>query len=216
VSALCRYQLADFLRSQRWVPPLLVYLIVLGLVYSLDAGPAVSAYGVTAVAVFPVAAWLTRMMVTTEDPIAREITAATARGRLRVQAALLVSAGIATLPFVALAIGWAGVANHHNIYGWTAWLGGVGVHLLFAVLGVGLGALLAPPILHRPGAAVLGIIAVTLLSVIIRVSPVAGALDVLTRNPQQGFAADITPPIAVLLALTAGAILASLTASRRS
>jgi len=70
-------------------------------------------------------------------------------------AALLVSAGIATLPFVALAIGWAGVANHHNIHGWSAWLGGVGVHLVFAVLGVGLGALLAPPILHRPGPAVL-------------------------------------------------------------
>jgi len=214
VSALCRYQLADFLRSQRWVPPLLVYLIVLGLVYSLDAGPAVPAYGVTAVAVFPVAAWLTRMMVTTEDPVAREITAATARGQLRVQAALLVSAGIATLPFVALAIGWAGVANHHNIHGWSAWLGGVGIHLVFAVLGVGLGALLAPPILHRPG--VLGIIAVTLLSIIIRASPVAGALGVLTRNPQRGFAAAITPPIAVLLALTAVAILTSLTASRRS
>ena len=214
--ALCRYQLADFLRSQRWVPPLLAYLIVLGLVYSLDAGPAVPAYGVTAVAVFPIAAWLTRMMVTTEDPVAREITAATARGQLRVQAALLVSAGIATLPFVALALGWAGVANHHNIHGWTAWLGGVGVHLVFALLGVGLGALLAPPILHQPGPAVLGIIAVTLLSIIIRASPVAGVLGVLTHNPRQGFTAAITVPIAVLLAITTAAILASLTASRRS
>jgi len=37
----------------------------------------------------------------------------------------------------ALAIGWAGVANHHNIHGWSAWLGGVGVHLVFAVLGAG-------------------------------------------------------------------------------
>ena len=216
MSALCRYELADFLRSQRWVPPLLAYLIVLGLVYSLDAGPAVPAYGVTAVAVFPIAAWLTRMVLSTEDPVAREITAATARGQLRLQAALLFSAGIATLPFVALAISWAGVANHHNIHGWSAWLGGVGVHLLFAVLGVGLGALLAPPILHRPGAAVLGIIAVTLLSIITRASPVAGALDVLTRNPRQGFAAALTPPIAVLLALTAVAILASLATARRS
>ncbi len=216
MSALCRYQLADFLRSQRWVPPLLVYLIEIGLVYSLDAGPAVPAYGVTAVAVFPVAAWLTRMVLTTEDPVAREITAATARGQLRVQAALLVSAGIATLPFVALAIGWAGVANHHNIHGWSAWLGGVGIHLVFAVLGVGLGALLAPPILHRPGPAVLGILAVTLLSIIIRASPVAGALGVLTRNPRQGFAAAVTPPIAVLLALTAVAILTSLVTARRS
>jgi len=181
---------------------------------SLDAGPAVPAYGVTAVAVFPIAAWLTRMMLTTEDPVAREITAATARGQLRVQTALLVSAGIATLPFVAL--GWAGVANHHNIHDWSTWLGGVGVHLVFALLGVGLGALLAPPILHRPGPAVLAIIAVTLLSIIIRASPVAGALGVLTRNPRQRFAAAITPPIAVLLALAAVAILASLTASRRS
>jgi len=131
-------------------------------------------------------------------------------------AALLVSAGIVTLPFVALAIGWAGVANHHNIHGWSAWLGGVGVHLVFVVLGVGLGALLAPSILHRPGLAVLGILAVTLLSIIIRASPVAGALGVLTRNPRQGFAAAVTPPIAVLLALTAVAILTSLATARRS
>ena len=116
----------------------------------------------------------------------------------------------------ALAIGWAGVANHHNIHGWSAWLGGVGVHLVFAVLGVGLGALLAPPILHRPGPAVLGILAVTLLSIITRASPVAGALGVLTRNPRQGFAAAVTPPIAVLLALTAVAILTSLATARRS
>ena len=189
---------------------------MLGLVYSLDAGPAVPAYGVTAVAVFPVAAWLTRMMVTTEDPVAREITAATARGQLRVQAALLVSAVTTTLPLIALALGWAGVANHHNIHGWSAWLGGVGVHFVFAVLGVGLGALFAPPILHRPGPAVLGIIAVTLLSIIIRVSPVAGTLGVLTHNPRQGFTAALTPPIAVLLALATTAILVSLTASRRS
>jgi len=216
VIALCRYQLADFLHSQRWVPPLLVYLIVLGLVYSFDAGPAVPAYGVTAVALFPVAAWLTRTVLSTEDPIAREITAATARGQLRIQAALLISAGVAALPFVTLAIGWAGVANYHNIHGWHAWLGGVVVHLVFAVLGVGLGALLAPPILHRPGPAVLGIVAVTLLSIVIRVSPVAGTLDVLTHNPRQGFTAVITPPIAVLLALTTAALLSSLAAARRS
>jgi hypothetical protein len=216
VNALCRYQLADFVRSQRWVPPLLVYLIVLGLVYSLDAGPAVPAYGATAVALFPIVAWLTRMMLSAEDPVAREITAATARGQLRGQAALLVSAGVATLPFVVLSIGWAGVANHHNIHGWHAWLGGVGIHLVFVLLGVGLGALLAPPILNRPGPAVLGIVAVSLLSVIIRVSPVAGALDVLTRNPRQGFTAAIAAPVTVLCGLAAVAILASLATARRS
>lgn len=216
MSALCRYQLADFVRSQRWVPPLLVYLIVLGLVYSLDAGPAVPAYGVTAVALFPIVAWLTRLMLSTEDPVAREITVATARGQLRVQAALLISAGVASLPFVALAIGWAGMANHRHIHGWQPWLGGVGVHLVFVLLGVGLGALLAPPILHRPGPAALGIVAVTLLSIVIRVSPVAGVLDVLTDNPRQGFTAAIAPPVTVLCGLAALAMLASLTTACRS
>jgi len=165
---------------------------------------------------FLILAWLTRMMLSTQDPVARQITAATARGQLRVQAALLLSAGVATLPFIALAIGWAGVANHHNIHGWHAWLGGVGVHLVFGLLGVGLGALLAPPILHRPGPAVLGVVAVTLLSIVIRVSPVAGALDVLTRNPRQGFTAAVAAPVTVLCGLAAVAILASLATARRS
>lgn len=62
----------------------------------------------------------------------------------------------------------------------------------------------------------LGIAALTLLSIVIRVSPVAGALDVLTHNPGQGFTAAIAPPVAVLCGLATVAILASLTTARRS
>ena len=214
--ALSRYQLADYLRSLRWLPPLLAYLVVVGLVYSLDAGPAVPAYGVTALVMFPVTAWMTRVLFTTEDPVAREITAATARGQLRVQGALLVSAATATLPLVALAVGWAGVANHRNIHDWHTWLGGAGIHLVLGLLGVGLGALLAPPILNHSGAAVLGIVGITLLSIIIRGSPVAGTVDVLTHNPRQGYAAAITPHITVLLAFTLAAAVTSFAAARRS
>ncbi len=216
MSALCRYQLADVLRSQRWVPSLLLYVVVLGMIYATDAGPAVPAYGATGVAVFPIAAWLARIVLSSEDMVARQVTAAAARGQLRVQAALLASAVIAALPLIVLAVTWAAVANHGAVHGWEAWLGGLGIHLVFALAGTGLGALAAPPILHRPGAAVPGIVAVTLLSLIIPASPVRWTLEVLEHNPQHGFAAAITPPITVLLGLTAAAVLVSLTAARRS
>ncbi|MGI8647048.1 MAG: hypothetical protein DLM55_03420 [Acidimicrobiales bacterium] len=216
MSALCRYQLAGFLRSQRWVPPLLVYVLLLALVYADASGPAVPSYGVTAVALFPVAAWVTRTLLSTEDPIARQITAAAARGQLRVQAALLTSAVIAALPLVVLAVSWAALVNPTAVYGWRTWVGGLGIHLVFALAGTGLGALAGPPMLHRPGAAVLGIAMVTLLSIIIPASPVAWALRVLEHNPRHGFPAAITPSIAFLLGITAFAILASLATARRS
>jgi len=216
VNALCRYQLADSARSQRWVPSLLVYLIVLWLVYPFDAGPAVPAYGVTAGRVVPDPGMADSHDAEHPGPG----RPADHRGHRPWSTAG--PSGVVGLrgrrdPAVHRPGHRLGrVANHHNIHGWHAWLGGVGVHLVFGLLGVGLGALLAPPILHRPGPAVLGVVAVTLLSIVIRVSPVAGALDVLTRNPRQGFTAAVAAPVTVLCGLAAVAILASLATARRS
>jgi len=61
---------------------------------------------------------------------------------------------------------------------------------------------------------VLALIAITLLSIIIRASPADHTLDVLTRNPSRGLTAALTPPIAVLLGFTAVAALGSLAAAR--
>jgi hypothetical protein len=216
VSALCRYQLADLLRSQRWVAPLLTYTLFLAALYASDAGAAVPAFGVTAIALLPVSAWLTRVVLSVEDDAARQVTAATVGGQLRVQAALLVSAVVAAAPFVVLAVGWASVANAGNVTGWRAYLGGLGIHSVLALLGVGLGATLSRPLVRAPGAAALAIVGVVVVVLIVPWSPVAGLLRVLETDPHRGFAAQLMPSVVALLVLAAAAGALSLFAARRS
>src|SRR5947209_1509212 len=101
--------------------------------YASDAGPAVPAFGVTALALLPVAAWLTRQVLGTEDDVARQVTAAAAGGTVRVQVALLAAASLALVPCAVVAVAWAFVADHANVRTAPQLAGGLAVHLVFAI-----------------------------------------------------------------------------------
>ncbi len=68
VIAVAGYHLVDFTRSQRWVAPLTVFAVMLGLVYAMDAGPAPAAFSVTATVLLPVAAWLGWSVTSVRSP----------------------------------------------------------------------------------------------------------------------------------------------------
>jgi hypothetical protein len=213
--ALIRYQLADLLASQRWVAPLLTYLAFLGFFYASDAGPAVPAFGVTALLLLPVAAWLTRQLFSVEDDAARQVSAAAAGGPVRVQRALVCSAIAAQLPLVAVAVisAWAGDHAHVRTAGTLT--GGLIVHLVFATAGVGLGAIVARPLLRPAGTAALLIVAVFVLSLIIPWSPVFQAARTLQSDPVHHFRANLFPWLAGLVGLgLAGAAVSLVAASR--
>lgn len=199
MTALVRYQLSDLVGSQRWVAPCLVYVAFLGFVYASAAGPAAPTFGVTALALLPVSAWLTRQQLSVEDDAARQVTAAAAGSTVRVQGALLVSAVIGVLPLVALSVAWPELANHTEMRGASPLCGGLGVHLVFAVAGVGLGAVVARPLMRPPGTAALTIVGVFVLSLIVRWSPVFQAARTLQTDPVHHFRADLLPWLAALV-----------------
>ena len=215
MTALLRYQLADLAGSQRWVAPTLGYLTLLGFVYASDAGPAVPAFGVTALGLIPVAAWLTRQVLSTEDDAARQVTAASAGGTVRVQAALLVSSLLALLPFVVIAVAWAFVADHANVRTGPQVAGGAAIHLVFAVAGLGLGALAARPLVRPPGLAALVIVGGFVLSLIVPWSPVLRASHVLQTDPVHHFRSGLLPWLVALFACGAAGLAGSVTAARR-
>ncbi|AUG79323.1 hypothetical protein CFP65_4586 [Kitasatospora sp. MMS16-BH015] len=107
MNGLLRYQLELLFRSQRWLPPLLTYVLLM--VIGLTAGEALlSAYGYATAVLLPVTAWLVRCTVTAEGPAARACLAA-AVGRPRVHlsavvAAAVVAAGLGTAGFLVV---WA-------------------------------------------------------------------------------------------------------------
>ena len=73
--ALVRWDLAQFLRSHRFMPPLVAFLVVLGVLYSFRPVPVLSSYAITAMALYPIAAWLSLTLLGSEGEIQRQVTA---------------------------------------------------------------------------------------------------------------------------------------------
>ncbi|MEZ0067982.1 hypothetical protein ABIA32_003998 [Streptacidiphilus sp. MAP12-20] len=96
VSALLRYQLSLLLRSQRWLPPVLFYalLLVAGWFGGQQYGDSL---GWCAGMLVPVCAWLTRTATSAEPDAARSVVAAAVGARTARGAMLAVALGCGLL-----------------------------------------------------------------------------------------------------------------------
>jgi hypothetical protein len=141
IVALARMRLAAFLRTGRALAPLLAVLIVLGVLYGGGAARAGEAYGVSAVMLFPVLAWQTKLLLDVEPDVQRRIARVSMGPRGEAVAGLLAAmVAAAGAGVLALAVPWivGGIAGPSIVSG-LAW--GLWAHLLAAVAGVALGAL---------------------------------------------------------------------------
>ncbi|MEW2554575.1 hypothetical protein AB0957_22925, partial [Streptomyces zhihengii] len=77
MTALLVYQELLLLRSQRWLPPVLLYAAFLA-VGVQAGGPVLDALGWAAAGLLPATAWLVRVCATQEPAAARHVTAAAA------------------------------------------------------------------------------------------------------------------------------------------
>lgn len=87
-AALLRYLVADIVRGQRWLAPVLVFLVGMT---ALDAGggAVLPDYASTAALLLPVAIWLAIVAGNSEDPVQTAITTVTVGSALRVRLAKL-------------------------------------------------------------------------------------------------------------------------------
>lgn len=107
MTALVRMRLAGFVRSGRALAPVILALVVLGVIYGGGAAPAASAYGYSAVTLFPVLAWQTKLALDAEPDIQRRL-ARLAVGTGREAAAGLLTAAVlgAVVCVVAMLAPW--------------------------------------------------------------------------------------------------------------
>ncbi|MBC9713088.1 ABC transporter [Streptomyces sp. TRM66268-LWL] len=91
MTALLGYHTALLLRSQRWLPPVVLYGALLAVGVGMG-DPLLDSLGYAAAALLPVAAWLVRICATQEPYAARHVTATAAGGPVRAQLAVLVTA----------------------------------------------------------------------------------------------------------------------------
>ncbi|AXK32871.1 ABC transporter [Streptomyces armeniacus] len=221
MSALVRYQLALLLRSQRWLPPLLLYAVCVGV--GLQAGqPLLDSLGFAAAALLPVAAWLVRVCVTGEPESARHCAAA-ALGPARTHLASVLAGFLSSA-----VLGAAGTAvvlvisDPHTTDGATrvpllpAAGAGLLAALACALFGTAVGALCNRPLLHSTGWAVCSTMLAALLVLVVGVSPANAAVRGLVTASHDGAVPVPWLPFAVSCGVAAAATaVACALASRR-
>ncbi|WP_433793312.1 hypothetical protein [Actinoplanes sp. CA-252034] len=162
--ALTRMRLAGFARGGRATAPLITVLAVLSVLYGGGPSSASTAYGYSAACLFPILAWLTKLVLDAE-PDAQRRLARLAVGPLREAAAGLLAAAVlaigvcvlamlAPLPFRAITGPEPGSLEPSLA---TGVLLGVLAHLLSVAAAVALGALAGRAVTRRilPGVGIL-------------------------------------------------------------
>ncbi len=211
MKALLRYQTALLLRSQRWLPPLLLYGVITGI--GIQSGqPLLDSLGFSAGAILPVSAWLVRVCATGEPPAARAITQAAA-GPARVQLACITTAFSASLVFgaagtLAVAAISSPYTDDHTLPVPTApaVTAGLLATIACALLGTAVGALCNPPVLRRPGWPIPVTALAALLVLVASGSPANAAVSGLVSGSHTG---AVHPPVLPLLLTAAICALAT-------
>jgi hypothetical protein len=148
------------------MPPLVTFLVALGVLYSFRPVPVLSSYAITAAVLYPVAAWTSLVLLGSEDETQRQVSAVHAGGLRRVYLAKLVSVVLAVVVLTALAL-LVPELLHEFTHQPTAaqLLVGTLAHLTSAMPAVLIGALFSNPIVRRQGYALGGVLLCLLLTV---------------------------------------------------
>jgi hypothetical protein len=197
MTALVRYQAALLLRSQRWIVPVLVYAAVV--VSGSNGGePLGDGLAWSAAMALPAAAWLMRCCLTNEPAAARAALAA-AGGARQAQLSALIVAGIGSV----LLVGGGSVFEVLVSKAPTGTPGfgpvagaGVLAGLTAALTGLAVGALLNPPIVRRPGPAVLATVTVVVWALASSFSPALAAIR--RAAPVRGSHLPLVPALAAV------------------
>jgi hypothetical protein len=212
MTALLRYQAALLVRSQRWLPPVILYAACLAI--GVQGGqPVLDSLGWAAAALLPVAAWLVRICVTNEPSAARSCTAAAAgpvRAHLASVTVALVAAvllGVAATALVTLISDPTSTDRTERVPTVPAGAAGLLAVLACALLGTAVGALTSRPLLRSRGRAVPALLLGALLALVVTGSPARAAVTSLVSGSQAG-----TVPAPVLPLLAAALLTAAATA----
>jgi energy-coupling factor transporter ATP-binding protein EcfA2 len=198
---------ARLLTSSQWfLAPAMLFLVVLGIVYATDAGPPLQAAAVTAITLVPLMTWLGVLAHRVDGRELARAFAAHVGGRARAHLA----ADLGLAPFAVLLSLAALVAPliSQGEHPHPALLDGkiVLLHLAAAVLGAGIGSLLA--LIERAGWRLLAAVAVYLVLFVVRGTPMTPLLRLSTHpatleTPAGGPALWLFLPGAALMAVAA-------------
>ncbi|MGC4893900.1 hypothetical protein [Micromonospora sp. DT31] len=198
--ALARLRLTGFVRTGRALAPVLAGLLVLGVLSGGGRAEPADAYGVSAVVLFPVLAWQTKILLDVEPDVQRRM-ARVVVGPARERAAGLLAALVAGLVvvFVALVLPWplggvtaaVGPGERSVLVGVAL---GLWAHLLALPAAVALGALASRAVTRSAGYGVAVLVTGAVLVVVLGLS---GSVAPWLAPPVMATARAVTGPVAV-------------------
>lgn len=219
---LLRYQTALLLRSQRWLPPFLLYAAFLAIGVQ-DGQPVLDSLGYAAAGLLPVGAWLVRICGTNEPPAARScVGAAAGPGRAHL-ACLLVALGASAALGVCATIVVTLISSHTStdqrirVPAVPSAGAGLIAALVCALLGTAIGALTTWPLLRSTGCAVPTLMLAALLALVVSGSPAHAAVTALVTGSQTArVPVPLLPLVLAALTTAATTALACALTTRRS
>jgi hypothetical protein len=153
-------RLAAYLRAQSVVAPFTLAVVVLAMSYGGGVARPEEAYGVSAVILFPILAWQSKILLDAEPDVQRRLARIAVGTRAEIGSGLL-AAAVAMVPtiVVAMVLPWAVGGVSMSVDGPPLSLAGalgigVAVHLLVVPPALAVGAWASRPAGRRPGGAV--------------------------------------------------------------
>lgn len=184
--ALVRYTLATVLLSQRYLPPVLLFVTVLAVFTSNDNGSLLPVYAFCSAAVFVCGAWLTIATVNAEEPTQRSITVVNAGGQGRVLLAAVYTAFGGCLLLSVLGLLYPLVTGNHPI-GAAALAVGLLAELTGSWTGMAVGLLCSRLVIRRAGwSLVTGLLATLVLLLIPGMPPMNRVFRLMVNEDHAG------------------------------
>lgn len=225
MAGLVRYTYARCFLSQHWMPPILLFALLIASVYPSGQATLGGSGGLGAVSLVPVTAWLAITAINSEDGSQRGITATTAHGYRRARIGTLLAAASCGVLLTALSLAIA-LARDSQVWipddfrservGVTIALVAL-AQLTGVVFGAALGGLVAKPIVRRAGHSWLAVAFGVVLALVVPGSPFRSILVVLNGPPSRYSTTwpDLAAALLVAGVLTACILVAGLTLARR-
>lgn len=169
--AAVRYQLALLGHSQRYLPPGLAFLAVLGMVYADRNAPAEPEFAVSAGALTVLACWLTISVADLQDPTQQLITRSHRPGRFATLAPIVLTVGACSVLLGLISLVWAAIAHGSVPVGL-----GVLAHLAGVSAGIAVGLPCSRLLVDRVGYSVALALAALAAVLLIRPLPVVNPM----------------------------------------
>lgn len=203
---IARYQLAALMRSQRYLPPTLLFLALHSILYIPSDEPVLPGFAVTAGALFVVAGWLTIALVDVEDPVQRAITRNHAGSTHRLLIGIALAPLVPCAALTAISLAW-GHFTHASGYTGTELTTGIAAHFVCACAGIALGLPCSRLLISRAGYALLTALAIFGVVLLVRWVPLIHPLLSGMASGTASTAALLRSALAVLVTAVASELL---------